>query len=305
MSTVFATPVNNASSSVGPSGYTAGSFSLTLAAGGGSKFPALTGSNYYRITVIQVAFAYSPTATTSNYTIYKVTGVSGDTLTLSSTPLEGTSDRAYSPGDIVEIRVTSGTLSDIQGAINTLEAGGGGGVTVGNAVSGGTNNTVLYVNGSGNLASSGKFKYDESIGLPGLQIGDGTGNVDLKFNMGGTNCFAGVDGYLNGTQTFSLVWDHRGQFGGTSGTTSGRSIFVFDNVTSTTPGALCGPDGGFYWGGVTWDIAPYSKMGIRQDGTVRLPVIAASSAVNSSLFIDSANNKLAWKDSSGVVTHTS
>lgn len=131
MATVFAAPVNNCSTTVGTA-YTSGAGSLVLATGGGAKFPTLTGGQYYRVTVCQVAFAYSPTATTANYTIYKATGKSTDTLTglsVISTGLDapGNTDRNYAVGDIVEVRVTAGTLGDIQVAVNTLENAGGGG----------------------------------------------------------------------------------------------------------------------------------------------------------------------------------
>lgn len=118
--TVFAKSTNNASSTVGAAGYTAGSGSLTLAVGGGSLFPSPTGGNFVRITVIQSLYAYVPNATTSVYTIYKVTARSGDVLTIDSA-IEGTTDRNYLAGDIVEIRATSGSFSDVHTAVNTLE----------------------------------------------------------------------------------------------------------------------------------------------------------------------------------------
>lgn len=119
--TSFATPLNDASASVGPGGYAAGSGVLTLAAGGGAMFPSLSAGQWYRITVIQRQWAYSPSATLVNYTIYKATAVSGDTLTIAG-PIEGTTDRNYAPGDVVEVRVTAGTIGDLQGAVGALEA---------------------------------------------------------------------------------------------------------------------------------------------------------------------------------------
>lgn len=123
MATLFATPINNASATIGVTTVPAAfPYNITLTSGGGAKFPSLTGSNYYRVTICQVAFAYSPTATTNNYTIYNATLAASpaDTLTLHGL-LEGTTDRAYSPGDIVEARITSAAITDITGAINAIE----------------------------------------------------------------------------------------------------------------------------------------------------------------------------------------
>jgi hypothetical protein len=180
MSTAFATPGNNVSTTVGATttgtGLPGTPYNIALATGGGAKFPALPSPNtynwYYRVTVCQVAFAYSPTATTANYTIYKADSISGDNLHVVSV-LEGTTDRVYNIGDIVEVRLTAGTLNDVQNAINTLEAGGGGGVTIGNAVSGGTNNSMLYVNGSGNLGDTGPTWNGTTFGAKQI-VGTGT-----------------------------------------------------------------------------------------------------------------------------------
>lgn len=113
---LFEVPVNNASTKVGISGYTAGSGALVLISGGGAFFPTLNPGDFLKVTVIQVAFAYVPSAPTSTYTIFKVTGVSGDTLTIDST-LEGTTDRNYAYLDVVEIRSTAGTFQTLDRAI--------------------------------------------------------------------------------------------------------------------------------------------------------------------------------------------
>ena len=120
MSSNFAVPLNDVSTFVGSGGYTSGSGSLSLVTGDGAKFPALSGSQWYRVTVIQKALAYSSLATAANYTIFKATRISGDTLTEISV-IEGSTDRNYVLGDVVEVRVTAGTVADMQSAINTLE----------------------------------------------------------------------------------------------------------------------------------------------------------------------------------------
>lgn len=119
--TPFAVPANNIVASVGSGGYTMGSGTLALNTGDGSKFPSLSGSQFYRLTVVQQAVAYSGTATTANLTIFKATSLVADTFS-GVTTLEGTTDRNYVSGDVVDVRVTSGTVGDIQSAINTLES---------------------------------------------------------------------------------------------------------------------------------------------------------------------------------------
>jgi spore coat polysaccharide biosynthesis protein SpsF (cytidylyltransferase family) len=115
---VFAVPKNNVSTTVGPTGYVAGSGSLTLVPGGGSAFPALSAGQFARVTVIRAAFAQVPSAGSDTYTVFKVTGVAGDVLTIGGT-LEGTLDRGYTAGDIVEMRITAGTIDDVQVALGT------------------------------------------------------------------------------------------------------------------------------------------------------------------------------------------
>jgi hypothetical protein len=119
MATNFAVPVNNVSTTL-QSNYTSGSGTLALASGTGSRFPALTGSQFYRVTVIKSGVAYNPYVTSLQYSVYKATAISGDNLTVTAT-LDGTSDQNYSAGDVVEVRVTSGTIGDLHTAVNALE----------------------------------------------------------------------------------------------------------------------------------------------------------------------------------------
>src|ERR1700687_3254709 len=67
--TNFAVPVNNFSSMVGPSGYTAGSALLTLISGCGATLPVLVPNQFFRVTVIKQGYAYIPGASPNNYTI--------------------------------------------------------------------------------------------------------------------------------------------------------------------------------------------------------------------------------------------
>lgn len=123
MGASFAVPANNLTCIVGPGGYTAGSGVLTLAAGQGANFPAINGGQFYRITVIQAAFAYSPAASLSNLTIFRASTLAVDTFT-GVLAIEGTTDRNYASGDSVDVRVTAGTISDIQNQILNMQKSG-------------------------------------------------------------------------------------------------------------------------------------------------------------------------------------
>lgn len=184
---------NNASSTVGTA--TASlcvGTDVILANGGGNKFPA-TPTPFF-VTICQVAFAYSPTATTSNYTIY----LAHMTATTDHMHIDGLStvegdpqfDRPYAVGDIVELRVTAGTLNQIYTPFTASGAStspgivpapsstagtthylredatwalpSGGGLAIGGAVSGGTMNRVLYESAGPVLADSGNLTFTGS-----------------------------------------------------------------------------------------------------------------------------------------------
>lgn len=151
MSTAFAVTANNVSATVGTSGYTHGANTLVLTTGHGAKFPSLTGSQFYRLTVAKHANAYTPGAGSTTYTIFKATGLSTDTFT-GLTVIEGTSaTNDFASGDIVEVRVTAQTLSDIHTAVNAIETIGTNNPWVcvddyGAAGDGSTNDTVSIQN---------------------------------------------------------------------------------------------------------------------------------------------------------------
>lgn len=78
--------------------------SLTLRAGHGSRFPALGSGDWFPITVVR---ASDP----SQFEIMRCTGRSGDTLTVVRAQ-EGTSAITFDAGDVVSLRLTSGTLEE-------------------------------------------------------------------------------------------------------------------------------------------------------------------------------------------------
>lgn len=121
MAAPFADALNNVSTTLGVA-YTPGSGKLILSGSGRSQFPALASGHYYRVTVARVSVAYNPFIASGDFTIFKVTGVGTDintglpTLT-GATAIEGTTDQSFAIGDIVEVRITAGTLSDLQAQI--------------------------------------------------------------------------------------------------------------------------------------------------------------------------------------------
>ena len=157
MATTFASVLNNASTTLSAP-YISGLGAIKIAPGDGAKFPVLIGSNYYRVTILRAGMAYNPSVTPNDFTIYQMVPAASpvDTLILQAT-LETTIDRPYSIGDIVQARITSGTLSDIHHAINAVEnipnITTGSGPPVSTPIDGtlyiDTTNKVIYFRGGG------------------------------------------------------------------------------------------------------------------------------------------------------------
>lgn len=81
---------------------------------------------------------------------------------------------------------TSGGGDTVKGGIITA-LGSGGGVTIGNPVGGGTGNYILFVDGSGNLAQSADFQWDNTaksltLGTSGYLVGSKVGAPTLGTN---------------------------------------------------------------------------------------------------------------------------
>ena len=97
---------NNASSTLAVA-ITTTTTSLTLAAGTGAKFPALSGGNWFMLTL------YSVTGVTESlWEIVKCTARSGDVLTVVRAQ-EGTTASSWSIGTPVELRLTASVASDL------------------------------------------------------------------------------------------------------------------------------------------------------------------------------------------------
>ena len=155
MSTVFCNFCNNAITTLAAP-YTVGSGVLVLNTGFGSLY----GSTFpIRVTLI-TRDTYGSTGEAQ--TIYQVTGRSGDVLTgVSAT--EGTVDRNYAVGDIVEMRFTAGEANLFSSSINALEVGASGTVT---SVGFRGDGTVLSNTLSGPVTTSGTLNASLSTQAP-------------------------------------------------------------------------------------------------------------------------------------------
>jgi hypothetical protein len=117
------TPVNNVFGLRLASPRSVGGSSLVLASGQGARLTVLP----TRITVV-TAGTYGTSA--ELLTIFGVTAVSGDTLTITG-PLEGTVDHNYAAGDYADLRVTAGYINDLNvGGTSGLPSGDAGQVLI-------------------------------------------------------------------------------------------------------------------------------------------------------------------------------
>lgn len=116
---------------------------------------------------------------------------------------------------------TSGDVIQYNGTDLVFAAGGGGGLAIGNPVSAGSNNSVLFIDGSGNLADSIFFTYSPSgllfCAVPGFNITVGGSAASTAQSTGklvylGTNTEAvyAFQGDIRspGTSGNTFLWDN-------------------------------------------------------------------------------------------------
>lgn len=112
-----------------------------------------------------------------------------DSYTLANTnPTPGTAMGYIGPGQLGWVPV----------------GGGGGGINIGDAVGGSTPNEALYVNGSGNLANSGNFLFDDTTN--NFSVGDVSNTTSgVKLLLDVSNGTSRIGGLKNASQS-SIVF---------------------------------------------------------------------------------------------------
>lgn len=104
---------NNAASELA-SGISSASLTLTLKTGDGAKFPTPSGDDFFLVTLYQKVGQDE-----INHEIVKCTARAGDVLTVIRAQ-EGTTARAFSADDPVELRLTAGALTAKQDSIPVI-----------------------------------------------------------------------------------------------------------------------------------------------------------------------------------------
>jgi hypothetical protein len=137
---------NNAASTLA-SGITNVATSLTLTTGSGTLFPALSGGDWFMLTLTQAA-------SESSWEVVKVTAITGDVLTIVRAQ-EGTAAAAWSAADKAELRVTASALNGKQ---NTLVSGTSIKTINGASILGSGNLTIEGGGGGGGSTSSAGFE---------------------------------------------------------------------------------------------------------------------------------------------------
>ena len=224
---------NNAISTLA-SGITNSDTSITVASGDGSKFPSLTGSEYFRATLIDAS---------NNLEIVKVTARSSDVLTVTRAQ-ESTTARAFSTGDRIELRITAQSLLDAATTLTSLVADLD---TNGNDISFGDNDKAIFGAGSDlQVYHNGTHSFiDNNTGDMNIE----SSNVYIKAN----NSESAIAVTANGT--VELYYDNAKKFGTLSdgasvfnsagcnfvikcGNTTGNSELRFGDSDSDNPGVI-------------------------------------------------------------------
>ena len=130
---------NNAASKLAAA-ITIGATSLTLTTGEGAKFPAITGSDFFLVTLVG-----GTASSETSWEIVSVTARAGDVLTVVRAQ-EGTAAAAWAIATPVELRATAGTLAVLTAASGVSTVNGVAGAVTLKTVNGSS------IVGSGNLA---------------------------------------------------------------------------------------------------------------------------------------------------------
>ena len=168
---------NNAISTLA-SGINNSATSITVASGDGAKFPSLTGSEYFRATLIDAS---------NNLEIVKVTARSSDVLTVTRAQ-ESSTARAFATGDRIELRITAQSLLDAATTLTSLAADLG---LNSNDITGSGNITHTgNITTTGNGSFSGDLTVDTStlkVDSSNNRVGVGTASPDKQLDIVNTS----------------------------------------------------------------------------------------------------------------------
>ena len=198
---------NNAISTLA-SGINNSATSITLASGDGAKFPSLTGSEYFRATLIDAS---------NNLEIVKVTARSSDVLTVTRAQ-ESTTARAFATGDRIELRITAQSLLDAATTLTSLAADLG---LNSNDITGSGNITHTgNITTTGNGSFSGDLTVDTStlkVDSSNNRVGIGTASPAQSLHVVATDARVRTE-ESGGSTTFEMVNTSSGHFLDSSGT---------------------------------------------------------------------------------------
>jgi hypothetical protein len=178
---------NNAATTLA-SGITNVATSITVATGQGSLFPSPSGSDWFPATLVDAS---------NNIEIIKVTSRSGDTLTVTRAQ-EGTTGRAYSTGDKLELRATAAVFG------NKLDKDTGGTVSSALVVTGNLTTNANLVVGT---AGGNTITFNAStISAPNNITASGTWNFGTVQSGGSTLAtLSGSETLTNKTITSPII----------------------------------------------------------------------------------------------------
>lgn len=175
---------NNAVSRLSTS-LTASATSLSITAGDGAKFPALSGGDWYPLTLIK---------SDGTYEILRATVRSGDVFTIARAQ-EGTSALSFLPGDRVELRLTAAALATLFGGSGAFPQFGG--LELSSA--------APYVDFHYQNSGADYTSRIIAAGAATLQVLSGSGGLQATFRQGGMDVNGDMVAYANAIAKGGIV----------------------------------------------------------------------------------------------------